>query len=181
MVNFDLTDPVLGSRFRWTEFPYRGDSSNNAQRLFSDSVTPELGKTHHIELTYRDGKLTYIFDGVTIFKEETDKNQAVAFTGGQIGVMGYNSTFTVNNVFAYEIGEGDPTDGNPSENPPPAITDAHPDRSPDAHAPSTSPSAADAKPKGNHTALTVGIAIAAVAAVCAGSVLAVLAIKKKKK
>ncbi len=114
MVNFDYKDPVHGQKFRFTEFPYRGDVSNNAQCLFADSLTPELGKTYHVELTYKDGKLTYIFDGVTIFEEVADANSDVSFTGGRIGVMGFYSTFVVNNVNVESLVEEDkPVDSVP--------------------------------------------------------------------
>lgn len=58
---------------------------NNAQCLFADSLTPELGKTYHVELTYKDGKLTYVFGGVTVFEEVVDANSDVSFTGGRVG------------------------------------------------------------------------------------------------
>lgn len=108
MVNFDLTDPVHGHKFRFTEFPYNGDVSNNAQCLFADSLTPELGKTYHVELTYKDGKLTYVFGGVTIFEEVADANSDVSFTGGRVGVMGFYSTFVVNNVNVTSLTEEEP-------------------------------------------------------------------------
>ena len=108
MVNFDYKDAVHGQKFRFTEFPYHGDVSNNAQCLFADSLTPELGKTYHVELTYKDGKLTYVFGGVTIFEEVTDANSDVSFTGGRVGVMGFYSTFVVNNVNVTSLTEEPP-------------------------------------------------------------------------
>lgn len=107
MVNFDYKDAAHGQKFRWTEFPYRGDSSNNAETFFADSLTPELGKTYHVELTYQDGKLTYVFDGITIFDKVSDGNADVSFTGGRIGVMGFNSTFVVNNLYVESLAEDD--------------------------------------------------------------------------
>lgn len=196
MVNFDLTDPELGHRFRWTEFPYRGDSSNNAQKLFSDSVTPELGKTYHIVLTYQDGKLTYVFDGVTIFEEETDKNPAVSFTGGQIGVMGYNSTFVVNNVYVYTDAQPGPGDDDPSGDVPPANTDAPANTgtptNPDTPADTDKPADADTNPEnkpntddigsgGTNAATVIAIAVGAAVIVCGAAAAVILVGKKKKK
>lgn len=206
MVNFDLTDPVHGQKFRFTEFPYRGDSSNNAEKRFADSVTPKLGKTHHIEIIFEDGKLTYIFDGVTIFNQVADKDGGVSFDGGHIGVMGYNSTFVVNHVMVTTPGEeeipdvdnpaapvdpddqpDDPVDG-PTGNPVDDPTGGAPTGNPAAHPtngstgdmsenPSDDP-ADPAKSGGNGIALIVGISAAILLG--AGAIVAVLILKKKR-
>ena len=98
---------------------------NNAQCLFADSLTPELGKTYHVELTYQDGKLTYVFGGVTIFEEVADANSDDSFTGGRVGVMGFYSTFVVNNVIVSSLTEEEPsvTQEPPVTQDPPATGD----------------------------------------------------------
>ena len=182
MVNFDLTDPVHGHKFRFTEFPYRGDSSNNAEKRFADSVSPQLGKKHHIEVIYEDGKLTYIFDGVTIFDQVKDKDRGVSFKSGRIGVMGYNSTFVVNNVMVTTPDDPvvDPTDP-PVDQPDDPIVD-HPDDPADDPSdtptnPPVDPPTEDPAPKGVPIA---AIATIAAAIVLGAGVVLLLILKKKK-
>lgn len=81
---------------------------NNAQCLFADSLTPEPGKTYHVELTYQDGKLTYVFSGVTIFEEVADANSDISFTDGRVGGIGFYSTFVINNVNVTALTEEEP-------------------------------------------------------------------------
>ena len=100
MVNFDFGDDQYGKQFRWTEFPYYGDESNNAVARFEDSYTPEIGKKHHVELTWLEGRLTYVIDGHVIFDGVEDKNAGHVYSGGHVGVMGFNSTVVVNDVYA---------------------------------------------------------------------------------
>ncbi len=177
MVNFDLTNPVHGHKFRFTEFPYRGDSSNNAEKRFADSVTPQLGKKHHIEIIYEDGKLTYIFDGVTIFDQVKDKDRGVTFKRGHIGVMGHNSTFVVNNltVTTPEDPTVDPTDPPVDQPDPPVDQPDDPVDTPDN--PPADDSTDDPDSKGAPIAVIVGIAAALLGA---GAVVAILLRKKKR-
>lgn len=180
MVNFDLQDPTFGKQFRWTEFPYHGDSSNNAQTMFADSITPEIGKKHHIELTYQGGKLTYVFDGVTIFDGVTDKDASVAFTGGQIGVMGFNSTFVVNNVYAEALDSSQTPDPNPPETNEPDQTPPSTDEgtaTPETDAP-TANEPSDEALKRSPALIALPIALLAI---CTAAALTVFAIKRKKK
>ena len=182
MVNFDLTDPVHGQKFRFTEFPYHGEVSNNAENRFENCVTPELEKTHHITLIYENGLLTYLFDGVTVFDQVADQNGSVSFTGGHIGVMGYNSTFTVNNLYVTRPGETLPEDTQP-----PKDTEAKPEDTvkpedstaapQDPEAPSTDiPHTPTEKPKKGK-----GVLIAAIAATLGIGIAAFFIIKKRKK
>lgn len=106
-----------------------------------------------------------------IFDEEIDKDRAVSFTGGQIGVMGYNSTFVVNNIYVYAVGESDPGDDDHSEDVPPADTDTPPANKPDA---------ADTKSEGGNAATIMGIAAGAVAMVCGAAMLVIFMVKKRK-
>jgi len=101
MVNFDVGNSEQGQKFRWTEFPYRGGTSDNAVMTFRKSTTPKAGKTYHIDMSFIDGKLTYIFDGITIFDGVADKDKSAAFKSGHIGIMGCSSEFTVDNMYVY--------------------------------------------------------------------------------
>lgn len=78
----------------------RIDESNNAVARFEDSYTPEIGKKHHVELTWLEGRLTYVIDGHVIFDGVEDKNAGHVYSGGHVGVMGFNSTVVVNDVYA---------------------------------------------------------------------------------
>ncbi len=97
MVNFDFGTDQMGQQFRWTEFPYQGSVSDHAVAKFDDTYRPEIGKEHHVEITFLDGKLTYIMDGHTIFDQVPAKNSK--YTGGHIGVIGFKSTSIVNNLY----------------------------------------------------------------------------------
>lgn len=173
MVNFDLADSVHGQKFRFTEFPYRGDRSNNAEKLFADSVTPELGKTHHIEVIFKGGKLTYIFDGVTILDQVSDQDRGVSFNGGHIGVMGFNSTFVVNNVYVTPLDESNTPGGDPMENPvdPPTTDESTKD-----------PSGTVNPPADGGDSDSIGILLAtALAALAVAAATVFLIVKRKRK
>lgn len=157
-----------------------------AEKRFADSVTPKLGKTHHIEMMCEDGKLTYIFDGVTIFDQVTDKDRGVSFDGGHIGVMGYNSTFVVNNVMVTTSGEeeipDDDNPGNPNDRPNDRPND-QPDDPNNGATGDNSKEPSDApddstKPKETPIALIVGIVVTILLA--AGAAVAILIFKKKR-
>lgn len=185
MVNFDLTDPVHGKKFRFTEFPYHGSVSNNAERLFSDSATPVLGKTHHIELIWKDGMLTYVFDGVTVFDQEIDRDPSVAFHQGKIGVMGFNSRFTVNNVLV----TAPSTEDGPDVTPTPPDTAETPDTTdspvdtPDTPTSTDIPADTNDAPnsgKPEKSALPIVLGSLGVALLAVGGAIAAWLIRKKK-
>ena len=64
------------------------------------AIRREIGKKHHVELTWLEGRLTYVIDGHVIFDGVEDKNAGHVYSGGHVGVMGFNSTVVVNDVYA---------------------------------------------------------------------------------
>ncbi|MBC8570905.1 GH32 C-terminal domain-containing protein, partial [Zongyangia hominis] len=101
VLNFDLSDQANGQRFRIFEFPFRGDATSNvAVKTFADAgFTPERGKTYPVELTVKDGKISFTFDGKEIFKDVVDTNDTQVYTEGRIGFMGYNATVRAQNFY----------------------------------------------------------------------------------
>ncbi|MGI5904977.1 MAG: GH32 C-terminal domain-containing protein, partial [Candidatus Pararuminococcus gallinarum] len=101
VLNFDLSSEGNGQRFRIFEFPYRGaDISDVAIKTFAElGFTPERGKTYPVELTVKDGKMSFTFDGKEVFKDVEDTNNTQFYSEGRIGFMGYNATVRAQNFF----------------------------------------------------------------------------------
>ncbi|MBC8569349.1 GH32 C-terminal domain-containing protein [Zongyangia hominis] len=108
-LNFDFGEGLeFGQQYRWFKFPWGGHKDDIAKVMFSDAAfVPEKGKTYHIVLTYKDGKLSYAIGDDKgmhdIFKDVEDPNHN--YTGGRIGVMGNNSTVRINNFYVTSLAD----------------------------------------------------------------------------
>ena len=99
VLNFDLSDGGNGQKFRIFEFPYRGAATSDvAIKTFADAgFTPERGVTYPVELTVKDGKISFTFNGIKIFEDVVDTNTDQLYPTGRVGFMGYNATVRAQN------------------------------------------------------------------------------------
>ncbi|MBC8571084.1 GDSL-type esterase/lipase family protein [Zongyangia hominis] len=99
-VNFDLGGGALGQQFRIFEYPWKGSlvSDLAKNRFVEAGISPKTGETYHFKLQYADGKISYTFGGVEIFRDIVDFDTTQVYTSGRVGVMGCNALVEFQNL-----------------------------------------------------------------------------------